>query len=194
MSGLTSCLIAGAKVHLTNSAVHWRRRCINDTSSEDEENTPPNIKPSQQYGLGSKRRGEGVSDSASATDTATPPWLPPKRSRPKSKAATNPLPSQESTSAPVSPPMPSRPYASPTTSSSGLLEPPPRSPACPGTHNALQHRHEGRRARREASAPYARRQSAPQRDARPVINTRRAMRVTADESPWAQLRGPRPRD
>ncbi|KAE8976989.1 hypothetical protein PR003_g3359 [Phytophthora rubi] len=78
MSGLTSCLIAGAKVHLTNSAVHWRRRCINDTSSEDEENTPPNIQPSQQYGRGSKRRGEGVSDSASATDTATPPWLPPQ--------------------------------------------------------------------------------------------------------------------
>ncbi|KAE8915695.1 hypothetical protein PF010_g6003 [Phytophthora fragariae] len=41
---------------------------------------------------------------------------------------------------------------------------------------------------------YARRQSAPQRDARPVINPRGAMRVTADESPRAQLRGPRPRD
>ncbi|KAE8976043.1 hypothetical protein PR001_g25533 [Phytophthora rubi] len=184
----------GAMVHLTHSTVHSRRRCINDTSSEDEENTPPNIQPSQQYDRGSKRRVEGVSDSASATGTATPPWLPPERSRPKPKAATNPPPSQEPTSAPVSPPMPCRPYASPTTSSPVLLETPPRSPARPRTHNALQLRHEGRRARREASAPYARRQSAPQHYARPVINPRGAMRVTADESPRAQLRGPRPRD
>ncbi|KAE9097880.1 hypothetical protein PF007_g16458 [Phytophthora fragariae] len=184
----------GAMVHFTHSAVHWRRRCINDMSSEDEENTPPNIQPSQQYDRVSKRRVEGDSDSASATGTATPPWLPPERSRPKSKAATNPPPSQKSTSAPVSPPMPSRPYSSPTTSSPVLLETPPRSPARPRTNNALQLRHEGRRARREASAPYARRQSAPQRDARPVINPRGAMRVTADESPRAQLRGPRPRD
>ncbi|EGZ18939.1 hypothetical protein PHYSODRAFT_255504 [Phytophthora sojae] len=161
-------------VRLTHSAVYWRRRCINDTSSEDEENTPPNIQPSHQYDRDSKRRIEDASESASATGTATPPWLPPERSRPKSKLATNPPPSQESTSAPVSPPVSSRPYASPTTSSPVLLETPPRSPA------ALQPRHEGRRARREAAAPYARRQSAPQRDARPVINPRGSMRVTAD--------------
>ncbi|EGZ27304.1 hypothetical protein PHYSODRAFT_476424 [Phytophthora sojae] len=159
MRGLTSCLIAGTIVRLTHSAVHWRRRCINDTSSEDEENTPPNIQPSHQYDRDSKRRIEDASESASATGTATPPWLPPERSHPKSKLATNPPPSQESTPAPVSPPVFSRPYASPTTSSPVLLETPPRSPA------ALQPRHEGRRARREAAAPYARRKSAPQRDA-----------------------------
>ncbi|KAF1785790.1 hypothetical protein GQ600_20936 [Phytophthora cactorum] len=73
-------------VHLTHSALHWRLRCINDTSSEDED-TAPNI-------LSSKYKGpDGAS---SDTGTATRSWRTPAHSKARSKTV---LPQRPSTPA-----------------------------------------------------------------------------------------------
>ncbi|KAG2972046.1 hypothetical protein PC120_g26363 [Phytophthora cactorum] len=50
-------------VPLKHSAVHWRLRCIDDSSS-DVENTPPNISSNQH---------QDASAACSDTGTATPP-------------------------------------------------------------------------------------------------------------------------
>ncbi|KAG3159657.1 hypothetical protein PI126_g7283 [Phytophthora idaei] len=64
-------------VHLTHSALHWRLRCINDTSSDDE-NTPPNVRSSKQ---------EDTGGTISDIGTATPRSLTPAQSKPRPKTA-----------------------------------------------------------------------------------------------------------
>ncbi|KAG3064525.1 hypothetical protein PI124_g21995 [Phytophthora idaei] len=62
-------------VHLTHSALHWRLRCTNDTSSEDDD-TALNI-------LSSKYKGpDGAS---SGTGTTTRSWRTPAHSKARSK-------------------------------------------------------------------------------------------------------------
>ncbi|KAE8879977.1 hypothetical protein PF003_g35802 [Phytophthora fragariae] len=57
-------------VHLTHSSIPWRLRCIDDSSSD--ENTPPNaLQAAPEQG--------SPSGASSATGTATPPWLSPRR-------------------------------------------------------------------------------------------------------------------
>ncbi|KAG2800741.1 hypothetical protein PC116_g14585 [Phytophthora cactorum] len=67
----------GAMVHLTHSALHWRLRCINDTSSDDE-NTPSNVRSSKQ---------EDTGGTISDIGTATPRSLTPAQSKPRPKTA-----------------------------------------------------------------------------------------------------------
>ncbi|KAG3015476.1 hypothetical protein PC120_g12135 [Phytophthora cactorum] len=66
-----------AMVHLTHSALHWRLRCINDTSSDDE-NTPSNVRSSKQ---------EDTGGTISDIGTATPRSLTPAQSKPRPKTA-----------------------------------------------------------------------------------------------------------
>ncbi|EGZ25691.1 hypothetical protein PHYSODRAFT_326684 [Phytophthora sojae] len=166
-------------VRLTHSATHWQLRCIFDTSSEDE-NTPPNVQASPQRTQGSKRSEQPARDCASSTGTATPPWMSPEKCQRRSKAVTNRPPSPEATPPPASSPPRTRPSANPTTASPILLETPPTSPARPIPRKALQPRQEGRRAQREAAAPYSRRPSVPQRPDRPAVDPRGSISASSD--------------
>ncbi|KAE9307469.1 hypothetical protein PF001_g11593 [Phytophthora fragariae] len=60
-------------LHLMHSSIHWRLRCIDDSSSE--ENTPPNVlQTAAEQGCPSS-----AEVASSSTGTATPPWLPRRR-------------------------------------------------------------------------------------------------------------------
>ncbi|KAE9204431.1 hypothetical protein PF002_g20641 [Phytophthora fragariae] len=180
-------------VRITHSATHWQLRCIFDTSSEDE-NTPPNVQASPQHTHGSKRSEQPARDYASSTGTATPPWVPPEMCQRRSKAVMNRPPSPEGTPPPASPSPTTRPSASPTTSSPILLDTPPTSPARPRPRKALRPRQEGRRARREAAAPYSRRPSVPQRPDRPAVDQRGSMSASTDVVRRSPPQAQRPRD
>ncbi|KAG3117600.1 hypothetical protein PI124_g10469 [Phytophthora idaei] len=108
---------------MTHSASYWHVRCIEDTSSEDE-NTPPN---QQRDGYQGRANRLKVEDVESDSGTATPPGLSPQRAKGVRlpKAVTNPPPGDEpSDHTPATPP-PERNPRSPTTSSPVLLETPP---------------------------------------------------------------------
>jgi len=138
-------------VHLKHSAIHWRVRCVLDSSSE-EENTAPNVARSSTASRDDNSCGGSntkTHDDDASTGTATPPWLPPGTLKPGlSKLDTNPPPSS-----PAGRRCPRRP----TTSSPVLLDPPPRSPLQSVPRPASLHtRHERRQSGRSSAAPYAR--------------------------------------
>ncbi|EGZ27292.1 hypothetical protein PHYSODRAFT_257399 [Phytophthora sojae] len=137
-------------VHLTHSAIHWKLRCIVDSSSSSssDENTPPNV---------SSARAMGADGGSSATGTATPPWLTPERTKHRSKRVTNPPATPETLTTPL-PTWGAR--TSPTTSSPVLLETPPISLPRATTSAAL-HPRQGRQARQAAVAPYSRQRLGP---------------------------------
>ncbi|KAE8898630.1 hypothetical protein PF005_g11533 [Phytophthora fragariae] len=138
-------------VHLKHSSIHWRVRCVLDSSSE-EENTPPNVASGSAASRDVNSCGGTVTkthDDAASTGTATPPWLPQGTSKlGLPKGATNPPPSS---------PEAARCSHSPTTSSPVLLDAPPRSALLPvSVTTSLRTRRERRQPRREAAAPYTR--------------------------------------
>ncbi|KAG3247131.1 hypothetical protein PI124_g8157 [Phytophthora idaei] len=134
-------------VHLTHSALHWRLRCINDTSSDDE-NTPPNVRSSKQ---------EDTGGTISDIGTATPRSLTPAQSKPRPKTAVSTPPNHDTSTVHAASSPATRRCPSPTTSSPVLLETPPQSPPRPRISKTLHPRRDGRRARRESAAPESRR-------------------------------------
>ncbi|KAG3126843.1 hypothetical protein PI124_g22307 [Phytophthora idaei] len=62
---------------MTHSASYWQVRCIEDTSSEDE-NTPPK---QQRDGYQGRANRLKVEDVESDSGTATPPGLSPQRAK-----------------------------------------------------------------------------------------------------------------
>jgi hypothetical protein len=82
-------------VRLVHSTVHWRLRCIVDTSSSDDENTPPNVANGTPIDRPADSRSALKTQSdTDSTGTATPPWLPPGTSKlGLPKEVTNPPPS-----------------------------------------------------------------------------------------------------
>jgi hypothetical protein len=70
---------AGTMVHLKHSAIHWRVRCVLDSSSEDE-NTPPNVATGSAASRVGNSHGGNVTktyDDDASTGTATPPGFHP---------------------------------------------------------------------------------------------------------------------
>ncbi|ETL77959.1 hypothetical protein L917_21157 [Phytophthora nicotianae] len=110
-------------VHL---ALHWKLRCIQDSSASEDENTPPKMlreNTTQDKITSKKSCGDKSSDDSSSTGTATPPWMSPGFTKfGYLKAVSNQPPaSQSSTETEDSPLRRSRLVASHTASSSVLL-------------------------------------------------------------------------
>ncbi|KAE9008463.1 hypothetical protein PR001_g15474 [Phytophthora rubi] len=171
-----------------------------DSSSADEENTPPNVQQDQTS------KGDGVSgviqvvkpkaDDDASSGTLTPPWLPSGTSKlGVSKRETNPPPSS---------PAAQRRTRSPTTSSPVLLETPPRSPLLPAARTASARSwQERRQSRREIAAPYSRPRSPSRQADRDVARhgettiastmpdeVRRPSRASAPDNTFALARWP----
>ncbi|ETM97901.1 hypothetical protein PPTG_19899 [Phytophthora nicotianae INRA-310] len=107
-------------VHL---ALHWKLRCIQDSSASEDENTPPKMlreNTTQDKITSKKSCGDKSSDDSSSTGTATPPWMSPGFTKfGYLKAVSNQPPaSQSSTETEDSPLRRSRLVASHTASSS----------------------------------------------------------------------------
>ncbi|KAE9016038.1 hypothetical protein PR002_g13772 [Phytophthora rubi] len=174
-------------VHLTHSAVHWRLRCILDTSSSDDENTSPNVPPSEpgkSKGVLSCRSDPGEEsdqDEVESSGTATPPWLPVGHSKlGLSKAQSNPPPASNVAPPLISPPVVVPTPINPTTSSPVYLKTRPSSPRIPPRTAPLRTRQTGRHSRRQAAAPYGHSHPAGQRPEHPVINPRGASRTNPE--------------
>jgi hypothetical protein len=66
-------------VHLTHSTIHWKLRCILDSSSEEDEIKSPNVQQtptSTRDGVTSTSRDAKPAADDASTGTLTPPWLP----------------------------------------------------------------------------------------------------------------------
>jgi hypothetical protein len=185
-------------VHLMHSSLHWRLRCIQD-SSEDE-NSPPNTQTAEQPGKQSKKAVE-TEDSSSDYDyascgTATPPWLSPGHTQRYTRTGqlrAAPAPAQWIPStAPATPPASARHAPSPTTSSPILLDTPPRVPLRHTSRQATTAsvRQVGRQARRHAADPYARSRPVIREASRPV-DADRSVRTPAEFPQRAHSRGRR---
>ncbi|KAF1789171.1 hypothetical protein GQ600_18232 [Phytophthora cactorum] len=161
---------------MTHSASYWQVRCIEDTSSEDE-NTPPNQQRDGYQGRANRLKVEGVE---SDSGTATPPGLSPQRAKGVRlpKAVTNPPPGDEpSDNTPATPP-PERNPRSPTTSSPMLLETPPTPPPRSRPRPQLRERRQSRQDRRSAAAPYSQRRATHPGVPSPSVNPRGVIRTS----------------
>ncbi|ETI42986.1 hypothetical protein F443_11969 [Phytophthora nicotianae P1569] len=184
-------------VHLTHSALHWKLRCIMDSPTSEDENTPPNIaraSTSKTNPSSEKSSSDKSSDDTSSTGTATPSWMPPGFSKlGYSKAESNPPPaSQSSTETEASPLRHPRTVASPTTSSPVLLEDatPRPSPLTTTRTKAV----ERRQARREEADPYSRDRTVGRQEDRPVTNPSGSIRPASVESSGPRLGSSRTSD
>ncbi|ETP14199.1 hypothetical protein F441_10844 [Phytophthora nicotianae CJ01A1] len=182
-------------VHLTHSALHWKLRCIMDSPTSEDENTPPNIaraNSSKTNPSSEKSSSDKSSDDTSSTGTATPSWMPPGFSKlGYSKAESNPA-SQSSTETEASPLRHPRTVASPTTSSPVLLEDatPRPSPLTTTRTKAV----ERRQARREEADPYSRDRTVGRQEDRPVTNPSGSIRPASVESIGPRLGSSRTSD
>ncbi|ETI54811.1 hypothetical protein F441_02399 [Phytophthora nicotianae CJ01A1] len=78
-------------VHVVHSALYWKLRCIQDASSGDDKNVPPNVSRQEPT------ETNPSSDDTSSTGTATPPWMSTGFSKlGYTKAQSNPPPASQS--------------------------------------------------------------------------------------------------
>ncbi|ETP00724.1 hypothetical protein F441_21921 [Phytophthora nicotianae CJ01A1] len=181
-------------VHL---ALHWKLRCIQDSSASEDENTPPKMlreNTTQDKITSKKSCGDKSSDDSSSTGTATPPWMSPGFTKfGYLKAVSNQPPaSQSSTETEDSPLRRSRLVASHTASSSVLLN--NTTPRPPPLTTARTEGTERRRVRREAAVPYARTRTVGGPDSRPATNTRGFILPGNAETGRPRLRSTRSND
>ncbi|KAG1701840.1 hypothetical protein DVH05_010332 [Phytophthora capsici] len=127
---------------MVHSVSYWRERCIADSSTEEEESTPPNL---QRAGTVDGHDGYSSTETGPLEDS-------PQHGQQKQKTEESPL-IPEDVGTPTTPPY-ARPPSSPTTSSPVLLETPPMPLPCHRLRTPLREHRSSLKENRTAAHSY----------------------------------------